>query len=99
MSLKDLSHKTKPHSCGAFLFFLLPTKCREPESNRRPFPLQGNALPTELSRRAYNHFLQKSSSRGRLEVYLASSCFNKRIEPFPVNQTQISHLPSRKGMP
>ncbi len=28
--------------------------CREPGSNRRPLPLQGNALPTELSRQVTN---------------------------------------------
>ncbi|MDQ5901711.1 MAG: hypothetical protein QG580_426 [Patescibacteria group bacterium] len=27
--------------------------CSEPGSNWRPFPLQGNALPTELSERWY----------------------------------------------
>ncbi len=29
---------------------ILPTLCRDPGSNWGPFPLQGNALPTELSR-------------------------------------------------
>ncbi len=45
--------------------------CREPGSNWRPLPLQGNALPTELSRQTHFNFniLSKQALQGKSRVF------------------------------